>query len=62
MKNIKNLVKLKKIFKNQFKNAKIENNEKQVAGAGFGGLLWDIWKLEKAWDKNRKRTPTHTEK
>ena len=35
---------------------------KQVAGAGFDGLLWDIWKLEKVWDRNRQRTHTHTEK
>ena len=35
---------------------------KQVAGADFGGPLWDIWKLEKAWDRNRQKTNTQTEK
>ena len=39
-----------------------EHIYKQVAGAGFGGPLWDIWKLEKAWDRNRQRTHTHIEK
>ena len=35
---------------------------KQVAGAGFGGPLWDIWKLKNVWDRNRQRTYTHREK
>ena len=33
-----------------------------MVGAGFGGSLWDISKLEKVWDSNRQRAHTHTEK
>ena len=46
----------------QLDHGAVEYNTKQVAGAGFGGPLWDIWKFEKAWDRNRQRTHTHTEK
>ena len=40
----------------------IREINKQVTGAGFGGPLWDICKLEKVWDRNKQTTHTHTEK